>query len=163
MKTYFFSSGGIVLLAVVNFSCASLKEPDFKGLDNVRVGRFGLNESTLTLDLHYFNPNKISLKLKEAEGDAWMDGNLLGHFTVDTLVTIPANDNFNLPVKLKVDMKKVFQNSLTAFLAREVMIRIEGKAKLGKGGMYIRYPIRYEGKQNLDKILLWNDLKSGEP
>ena len=101
--------------------------------------------------------------MKESEGDAWMDGNLLGHFTVDTLVTIPANDNFNLPVKLKVDMKKIFQNSLTAFLAREVMIRIEGKAKLGKGGMYIRYPIRYEGNQKLDKILLRNDLKSGEP
>lgn len=153
----------MVILAVLNFSCASLKQPDFKGIDNVRIGRFGLNESTLTLDLHYFNPNKTSLKLKEAEGDAWIDGNLMGHFRVDTLVTIPANDNFSLPIKLKVGMKKVFQNSLAAFLAREVMIRIEGKAKLGKGGIYIHYPISYEGKQNLDKILSPNDLKLKEP
>ena len=152
---------GIILVSFfLSGSCRSLKEPDFRSIENIRVSRFGLNESTLTLDLHYFNPNKTKLKLKEAEGDAWLNGTLLGHFIIDTLVSIPANGDFSLPVKLQIDMSKVFKNSLTAFLSNEVTVKVEGKARVGKGGIYIRYPIRYEGKQNLDKLIRQNDLKT---
>ena len=98
--------------------------------------------------------------MKEAEGDAWLNGTLLGHFIIDTLVSIPANGDFSLPVKLQIDMSKVFKNSLTAFLSNEVTVKVEGKARVGKGGIYIRYPIRYEGKQNLDKLIRQNDLKT---
>jgi hypothetical protein len=28
-----------------------------------------------------------------------------------------------------------------------------GKAKVGKGGIFIRYPINYEGKQNIKDFL----------
>ena len=135
------------------FSCESVKEPDFKSIENVRISKFGLNESTLSLDLHYFNPNKFRVKLQKAEGDAWIENNFLGHFSMDTLIHIPANEEFSLPVKLQVDMGKIFKNSLVAFLAKEVLVKIEGKARLGKGFVFINYPIRYEGKQNLGELL----------
>ena len=134
-------------------SCGQIKEPDFKGIENVRVSKFGLSESTLSLDLHYFNPNKFRIKLKSAEGDAWIENSFWGHFTVDTLIHVPANGEFRLPVKLQVDMGKIFKNSLVAFLAKEVVIKVEGTARLGKGFVFINYPIRYEGKQNLEKLL----------
>ena len=135
------------------FSCGSVKEPDFKSIENVRISKFGLNESTLSLDLRYFNPNKFRVKLQNAEGDAWIENNFLGHFSMDTLIKIPANGEFSLPVKLQVDMGKIFKNSLVAFLAKEVVIKVEGKARLGKGFVFINYPIRYEGKQNLGELL----------
>jgi len=135
------------------FSCGSVKEPDFKSIENVRISKFGLNESTFSLDLRYFNPNKFRIKLQNAEGDAWIENNFLGHFSMDTLIHIPANGEFSLPVKLQVDMGKIFKNSLVAFLAKEVVVKIEGKARLGKGLVFINYPIRYEGKQNLGELL----------
>lgn len=138
-------------------SCRSLKEPDFKGIDNVRLSSLGFTASTMQLDMHYFNPNKVSLKLKEAAGEAWLDGRHIGRFSIDTLVNIPGNSNFTLPVKLQVDMKKVLKNSLTALFNNEITVKVEGTAKVGKGGLYIRYPIKYEGKQNLDKLLRQND------
>jgi LEA14-like dessication related protein len=122
-------------------------------IENPRLESFGLNESTLAMDLRYFNPNKSRLKLKEAEGDAYIDGTMLGHFNMDTLINIPANEEFILPVKLKVDMKTILQNSITSFLKNEVMIKLDGKAKVGKGSFFIRYPIRYEGKQNLSELM----------
>lgn len=134
-------------------SCGKVKAPDFKRIENVRISKLGLSESILTLDLHYYNPNNFRVKLKEAEGDAWIENNLLGHFTIDTLVHIPANAEFILPVKLEVAMGKIFKNSLAVFLSKEVVIKIEGKARLGKGLVYINYPIRYEGKQDLEKLL----------
>ncbi|MDZ4793010.1 MAG: LEA type 2 family protein [Bacteroidota bacterium] len=152
----YFRIARLILYLVPAFfmaSCGQVKEPDFKRIENVRISKMGLSESTLTLDLHYYNPNKFRLKIKEAEGDAWIENTLLGHFTIDTMVHIPANGEFRLPVKLQVDMGKILKNSLLAFLAKEVMIRLEGNARLGKGLVYINYPIRYEGKQDLEKLL----------
>jgi LEA14-like dessication related protein len=141
-------------------SCGSLKAPDFKGMENVRVGRLGANESSLNIDLHYFNPNKSKLKLKKAEGDAWIDDNLLGHFSIDTLIQIPANADFRMPVLLEMNMKKLLKNSAALLLKSEVTLRVEGKAKVGKGGIYINYPIHYEGKQRTDSLMkLVNNLK----
>lgn len=134
-------------------SCKALKEPDFRGIENVKVSRFGLQESTLNLDLHYFNPNKSALTLKKAEGDAWLDGSLLGHFTIDTLIKIPANADFRMPVTLQMNMKKFLQNSTALLLKNEVTLKVEGKAKVGKAGVFINYPIRYEGKQRTDSLM----------
>lgn len=141
----------VMLLLLV--SCQSLREPEFRVVENIRVARLDKSGSVLALDIRYFNPNNTRVKLKEAKGSAWLDGNFLGNFNIDTLVNIPANGEFLLPVTLEVEMKKLLQNSLTAFLKKEVLLKIEGNARLGKGIIYINYPFRYEGMQNLEKLL----------
>ena len=91
--------------------------------------------------------------MKSAEGEAWIENSFLGYFTVDTLIVIPARGVFRLPVKLKVEMNKLLKSSVLAFLSPEVMIKVRGKAKVGKGLVYINYPIKYEGKQNLRELI----------
>jgi LEA14-like dessication related protein len=140
-------------MAVLFISACSLEEPTFKGIENVQMGKLGVKESTFTLDLHYFNPNRSGLKLKKAEGDAWMDGDYLGHFTMDTLINIPGNSDFLLPVKFRAEMALLLKNSMSAMLGKESLLKVEGKARVGKSGIYIRYPIRYEGKHNLGELL----------
>ena len=68
-------------------------------------------------------------KLKDASGDAWLDSNYVGHFHVDSLIDIPANANFLIPVKLDVDMKYVLQFSLTGFKNEDVLVTVKGTAK----------------------------------
>jgi len=149
----------VIVLAPVFFvvsllaACGSVKEPEFREIENLRLARLGFNESTLAFDLHYFNPNKFRVKLKEAEGDIWFDENLLGHFTIDSLVPIPALADFRLPVELKAAMGQLMKNSLAAVFNKEVQVKIQGRAKLGKGLVYISYPIRYEGRQKLGDLL----------
>ena len=143
----------IFIIVGVLSSCGSIKDPEFQSLENIKLGKLGLSESTLNLDIVYSNPNNTRLKLKSAEGEAWLDYNFLGHFTVDTLIKIPAKDLFRLPVKLKIDMSKIVQSSVLAFLNPEVLIKVIGKARVGKGFVYINYPIKYEGKQNLRQLL----------
>lgn len=143
----------LLVFGVYLSSCNSFNQPDFKRIDNVRLDKIGLKESTLSLDLHYFNPNKSKLKLKEIQGDAWLDDNFLGQFSMDSLIHIPARDSFYLPVKLKVDMGKLLKNSLAAFISNEVILKVKGVAKVGKSVVYINYPINYEGKQNITALL----------
>ncbi len=153
MKTRFSSLYTFLVMGIFLSSCGSLKEPELIGIENVRVNRLGLAESSLTLTLHYFNPNNKRLKLKKAEGDAWLDGNPLGHFTIDTLIHIPARSDFRLPVKLSMDMRYFVENMSVAFLGKEVTLKVDGVARVGKGIFFINYPIEYEGKENLDGIL----------
>ncbi len=122
-------------------------------IENVRFDRLGLNQSSLTLTLHYFNPNKNRLKLKRAEGDAWLDGNPLGHFSMDTLIHIPARSDFSLPVKMSMDMNHFVENMSIAFSGKEVILKIDGMARAGKGIIFINYPIQYEGKQKLGDLM----------
>ena len=133
-------------------SCTRLKEPDFKGVENLKLGKLGLKKSILRADLHFYNPNQFRVILQRAEGDAWLEDNFLGHFTVDTLVEIEPKKDFWLPVNMEVDMSKLVKNSVLAILRPEVLIRIEGKARLGKGLLFINYPFNYSGKHDLGEI-----------
>jgi hypothetical protein len=139
-------------LAIAFFSCAKMKDPVFKGIENVKMDGLGVSESFVTLDIRYTNPNKFQGRLKSAEGDAWIDSVFLGHFTVDTLVLIPPNQDFLVPVKLKVDMKQMLRHSLTAFMKEEVLLRITGIARAGKSGVYRNFSLNYTGKQNLQEL-----------
>ena len=69
---YFFC---LMVLSFYLPSCNSFKEPDFKRIDNINLDKLGVKESTLSLNLYYFNPNNSKLKLKEVQGKAWLDGN----------------------------------------------------------------------------------------
>jgi hypothetical protein len=51
---------------------------------------------------------------------------------------------------MKVDMKQVYSNALDILLNNEVNIKLDGFAKLGKGGIFFDVPIKYEGKQKID-------------
>jgi LEA14-like dessication related protein len=139
-------------IAYTFFSCTTIKEPVFNGIDELEVTGMGLTGSTLSLHLNYFNPNRSGLQLKNAEGDAWMDETLLGHFKMDTSIKISGHSDFIVPVKLNVDMKNALKNIATLLTKPEVNFKIDGKARIGKGGVFIHYPIRYEGKQDVSNL-----------
>ncbi len=134
-------------------SCGNLSEPDLRGIENLRIGQLGGSESTLFFDMRCYNPNQARLKLKKAGGKAWLDGRFLGDFSVDSLVRIPSRDEFLLPVRLQVDMKGILKNSVKALLAKEVQLKIDGRARVGKGILFINYPLKYEGRQDFGKLI----------
>ena len=143
----------IVFFLLLLTSCGKIKEPVFNYIDNVRVNKLGLNSSLMTFDMQYFNPNNRKAKLKEADGEAWLDSSYVGHFHVDTIVNIPARSNFTVPVKLDVDMKYLLKYSLFGFKNETVLVTVKGNAKVGKGGIYKKIPLQYEGRQNLAELI----------
>ncbi|MEO6611184.1 MAG: LEA type 2 family protein [Chitinophagaceae bacterium] len=150
---HIYRPSSVFLALLLLTSCTPVKEPGFREIENTQVTSFGLAGSTLAFDLHYFNPNNFRVKLKDAEGDIWIDKQLLGHFTIDTLIHIPPLADFRLPVELKASMAQLLKNSLAALLNKEVVITVEGRAQIGKGFIYIHYPIHYEGMQKLGTLL----------
>lgn len=101
------------------------------------------------MTLAYYNPNNFKLKLKDASFDLFFDDTQVGHSMQDTMIVIPARDTFLFPVKLEVSMENVFKNALGALINREVTIKATGNCKVGKGGIFLPFPIKCETKQPL--------------
>ena len=133
-------------------ACRSFQKPELRAIENVKAPRLGLKNAIVTLDLHCYNPNKSRIRFKNAQGEAWVDGQKLGRFTIDSSMTIPSRNDFWLPVKLEMEMKDALRHAGLFLSTDQVYLKIDGTARLGKAGIFFNYPIRYEGKQELRKL-----------
>ena len=93
------------------------------------------------------------MNLKTAEMDVYLNKRYAGHSLLDTMVHVPAKDTFFVPVSVQVDMKNVFPNALTILMSDSIDVRVEGKMKVGKAGIYIKVPVRYQEKHAIRKAL----------
>jgi LEA14-like dessication related protein len=140
----------LLLVAFLAGSLAFLfKEPEFVEARNFAIKSIGLKSATVYTDLYYFNPNGFGIQLKKADLDIYIDDQFVGHTLIDTLINIPKRDTFSIPVNMDVEMKKIFPNALSILLKEEVNLKIEGTAKLGKAGIFLNVPVKYEGKHRL--------------
>ena len=136
----------LVLLLTI-LSCASPKALEYKTFHNFSIQKFGFNSSTIKLDLEYYNPNNYGMQLKNSDLDIFIDGNLLGHSSFDTLITIPRKDTFILPIKFDVDMQNIYKNAWNTLIGKEVLVRLTGKLKIGKANVFMSLPVNYETKE----------------
>lgn len=134
-------------------SCMKYKEISFQGVENVRVGKIGMNESTIEMDLTFNNPNNMGATLKSAQGKAWIQDMHVGNFLLNEDVRIPAKSKFSVPVRLSVNLKEVIQNSLTFLFSDSFNIRVEGNASLSKGSFLRNVPLKYQGKKSSQDLL----------
>jgi LEA14-like dessication related protein len=137
------------LLVVALFACAKPKDLEYVDFKNLKVLKWGFKESTVGMDILFFNPNKSKLQLKKADVDVYINNTYLGKSTLDSLVRIPARDTFLLPVTMRVETGGALTNILRIVTDSSVMIKMEGNATFGKGGVFLNYPIKYEGSQRI--------------
>jgi len=139
------------LLPFFLFACAKPKDFDYLGVTDLKVLKFGLKESTVSVNVKYYNPNKYPVTMKHADVDVYVNNNYFGKTILDSTIHITGRDTFYLPVLLTVEMNSNAMSLMQSFSQgqREFQFRIEGKARVGRGGFYINYPIKYEGTQKL--------------
>ena len=129
-------------------SCSSPKALEYKTYHNFNIEKVGFNNSAISLDLEYYNPNNYGMQLKSTDLDIFINGNLLGHSSLDTLIQIPRRDTFNIPVKFDVDMQNVFKNAWNTLIGKEVLVKLTGKVRVGKANVFMSIPVEYESKQS---------------
>jgi LEA14-like dessication related protein len=150
MKSLLFKIVFPVYFMAFFIGCKQPQAPQYAGIANFKISSLGLGESVVSADLKYFNPNNFNMKLKYGEMDVYLNNRFIGKTLLDTLTAIPANDSFLIPVSMKVDMKQIYSNAFDILLSRETEIKLDGFAKLGKGGFYFNVPINYAGRQKID-------------
>lgn len=138
---------GIFLVVLVFMSCSSPKALEYREYHNFSVEKLGYSNSTIKMDLVYFNPNNFRMQLRNTDLDIFINGKLFGHSSTDTLIPIPKRDTFSLPVMFDVNMQSLYQNALNTLLGREVTLKVSGKVKIGKANVFMYFPVNYESKE----------------
>ena len=132
---------------VVFMSCCSPKALEYREYHNFSVEKLGYSNSTIKIDLVYFNPNNFRMQLRNTDLDIFINGKLFGHSSTDTLIPIPKRDTFSLPVMFDVNMQSLYQNALNTLLGKEVTLKVSGKVKIGKANVFMYFPVNYESKE----------------
>ncbi|MEO6490228.1 MAG: LEA type 2 family protein [Ferruginibacter sp.] len=112
------------------------------------MDRIGFTGANLKVDLVYYNPNNFGLELNRTDLDIYVDSTFLGHSSQDIQLAIPSRDIFTIPLQVDLDMKNLLKNGLVALLNKNVTVRLLGKVKVGKGGVYKSFNVDYQTVQN---------------
>lgn len=140
----------LLALSLMILSCSRPKELVYKDTRNFRVHKVGFQNTTLVMDLRYYNPNSFGMQLKDGDVDVYLNSSYLGKGRLDERTAVPPRDTFLIPVSVDVDMSRLFSNALTLLTQKDVDVKLEGTVKVGKGGVFMRLPIRYIGKQRIE-------------
>ena len=140
-----------VLLPLLAVGCAKPTGFDYLGVKNFKVLKFGLKESTVGADVEFYNPNRFPVTIKRGSVDVYANDNFFGKTTIDSTIKIPQKDTFLLPVVLKIDMNNTAIGLIQTLAGGtdSVHIKLDGNAKIGRGRVFINYPIRYDGMQKI--------------
>ena len=137
----------VLALEFAFLSCSSPKALEYREYHKFSVEKLGYSNSTIKMDLVYFNPNNFRMQLRNTDLDIFINGKLFGHSSTDTLIPIPKRDTFSLPVMFDVNMQSLYQNALNTLLGREVTLKVSGKVKIGKANVFMYFPVNYESKE----------------
>ena len=139
-----------IFLVLTVISCRQPKDLVYKDVQHIKLNGFGINHSTISVDVRMYNPNKYGIQLKDADVDVFVNQTYIGKmFVVNGVYEIPRADTFLLPLNVDVDLKTVLPNALSFLLEKAVVIKLTGKIKAGKHGVYVSVPINYEGRQEI--------------
>lgn len=143
---------GIALLAVLMGSCTKPKDLEFVDVQNIRMLKWGLTESLVGLDVRLYNPNNQRVQLKEATAKVYANSTYLGDTRMDTTISVPRRDTFLIPLTMKVNTMSAISNVLQTLKDSLVNVKVDGNVKMGKAGVFVNYPIRYEKMQSLSDL-----------
>ncbi len=143
--------GIFILLLLSSFlhmtSCRAPKDLEFREFKNLSLDNLGFTGATLKVDVVYYNPNNFSLELNRTDLDIFVDSSYLGHSSQDIQVKIPKRENFTIPLLVELDMKNLLKNGITSLSNKDVLVRVVGKVKIGKAGVYKNFNLNYQTVQ----------------
>lgn len=130
--------------------CARPQGFDYRDIKNFRIEKLGFEKSTVSMDLVYYNPNNFGVQLRKVDCDVYINDKFLGKYLLETNLTIPKKAEFTLPSTMEVDMKNIFRNTLSVLFSSEVLVKVKGTTRVGKGNFFLNVPVDYEGKHKFE-------------
>lgn len=130
-------------------SCAKPQELVYKGVSNFYVSALGVSGTGIGADVLLYNPNRYPVQIKDADLDVFLNNRPAGKAVLNDRVTIPARDSVAVPVVVEAGLGNIVNAGLQLLKSPEVLVKLNGTVKAGRSGVFVRVPIRYEGKQKL--------------
>jgi LEA14-like dessication related protein len=140
-KKYFF----MVFSPLLMLSCTNPKSLDFTGFENFQVQPISFTNSKISFGIGIFNPNAFDIRVNHLRADVELAGAHLGNYEMDSLVTLPGNQSFILPVELVVKNGTLISNMLGVLAGDSIAYSLAGKVKAGRKIGMTEIPFTYSG------------------
>lgn len=147
MKKYILLLCSTPLLISMMTSCRSIKDIEYKEVKNIKLDKAGFSSLIIKADVVYYNPNKFSVEVNQANVDIFLNNNFLGNSKQTVQTKIPRESNFIIPLQIEIDNKNLLKNGLNALFNKEVTIKMKGQVRAGKAGIFKTFPIDYQTVQ----------------
>ncbi len=133
-------------------SCRAPKDLEFRGFKNITVENIGFSGASLNVEVVAYNPNNYGVELNRTDLDIFVDSTYLGHSSQDLQVKIPRRQEFTVPLKVELDMKNILKNGLSSLMNKQVLVKVIGKVRVGKAGVYKMFDVNYQTIQQLPQF-----------
>lgn len=128
MKKFLFILTAVVLLT----GCATFQEPEFRGLEGVKMEKMDGQEISLSAGVKVYNPNWYALKIKPSTVEVYLEDQLMGTVKLNKKVKLKAKQESSLSLSLLATLEDGAMFTALRYAKKDqVKVRIKGKVKGG--------------------------------
>lgn len=128
-----------------------IKELEYKGIQKTQIRSLSLSNAAIQIDLGYYNPNHFGVDVKETNLNIYLNDRFVAVADQPEKTQIHRESAFTFPIVAHFDPLKILGPALASLFTSKNKIGIQGSAKVGKGGLYIRVPVSIEEQVNIYK------------
>lgn len=141
-----------IFLILQSAGCGNnIKELEYKGIQKTQIRNLSLSNAAIQIDLSYYNPNKFGIDVKETNLSIYLNDKFVALADQPEKTQIPREANFTFPIVAHFDPFKILGTAITSLFSKQNKISIQGTAKLGKSGVFIKVPIAIEEQVSIYK------------
>jgi len=139
----------LILSTLFLLSCNTITNPTVERIENVQIEELSTKAVKGTANMVILNPNPFALDLAGADLLAIVDDIELAHIKQVYDTSMPANTEFQMPIRLEMDLQKLYENDplgalgkgMQIYSKRELTVHFKGTIKVGKGAAKISVPV----------------------
>jgi LEA14-like dessication related protein len=90
----------------------------------------------------YDNPNNFAISVKETDLKIYIEDIYVADAEQVNEIKVAKKSKFSFPIVAKFSAMKLMSNALSMIGKKDFHYRIEGTAKIGKGGVFIKVPVK---------------------
>ena len=132
-----------LIAATILISCNNLTlvDPTIERIEDVDINEISKDRIDMDANIVINNPNAVALDLASANLEVIVDNIIIANIKQTVDATMPAKAEFKMPVKISMDLAKLYKENPLAALGKGLQImsdkklevQIKGTIKAGKG------------------------------
>ncbi len=123
----------ILLFFSLVFNCTVTEEPEFLGLDNIKVVDSNIKNITLSADALFINPNDVGGTLKTDDLKVYINDTEVATF-VSEAFDVPSKKNFIVPLTVAIATDSIIDRKslgglLGSLISQKLKVQYKGEIK----------------------------------
>lgn len=135
----------ILLTFTLVFNCSVTEQPQFTGLENIKVVDSNIKNITLSADALFNNPNDVGGTLKTDDLKVYINDTEVATFVSEPF-EVPSNKNFKIPLTVAIATdsiidKKSLGGLLGSLISQNLKVQYKGEIKYNVFGYSSTYDV----------------------